>query len=97
MPVRSWSRAISAVRLRLKGNTQHPASLGGTDIFTQAALLGMYDPDRSQNVISMGDQRSWQAFVNVIQGPLNAQKSLQGRGHSYSDRNHYFADAGRSA
>ncbi len=65
---------------KIEGNAQHPASLGGTDIFTQAALLGMYDPDRSQNVISMGDQRSWQAFVNVIHGPLSAQKSLQGAG-----------------
>src|SRR5271165_4982351 len=65
---------------KVEGNEQHPASLGGTDIFAQASILGMYDPDRSQSVVSMGDQRSWQAFVNAIRGPLSAQKALQGAG-----------------
>jgi MoCo/4Fe-4S cofactor protein with predicted Tat translocation signal len=65
---------------KIEGNDQHPASLGGTDIFAQASILGMYDPDRSQSVVSLGDQRSWQAFVNAIHGPLSAQKALQGAG-----------------
>ncbi|MGA9390209.1 MAG: TAT-variant-translocated molybdopterin oxidoreductase [Candidatus Sulfotelmatobacter sp.] len=65
---------------KIEGNAQHPASLGGTDIFAQASILGMYDPDRSQSVVSMGDQRSWQSFVTAIRGPLSAQKALQGAG-----------------
>jgi len=65
---------------KIEGNDKHPASLGGTDIFTQAALLGLYDPDRSQTVISMGDVRSWQAFTGAIRGPLSAQKAVQGAG-----------------
>jgi MoCo/4Fe-4S cofactor protein with predicted Tat translocation signal len=65
---------------KIEGNDQHPASLGGTDIFAQASILGMYDPDRSQSVVSLGDQRSWQSFVNAIRGPLSAQKALQGAG-----------------
>jgi MoCo/4Fe-4S cofactor protein with predicted Tat translocation signal len=65
---------------KIEGNDQHPASLGGTDIFAQAAILTMYDPDRSQSVMSMGDQRSWQSFLTAIRGPLNAQKALQGVG-----------------
>jgi molybdopterin-containing oxidoreductase family iron-sulfur binding subunit len=65
---------------KIEGNDQHPASLGGTDIFAQASILGMYDPDRSQSVMSMGDQRSWQSFLNAIHGPLSAQKALQGAG-----------------
>jgi MoCo/4Fe-4S cofactor protein with predicted Tat translocation signal len=65
---------------KIEGNDQHPASMGGTDIFAQASLLGMYDPDRSQNVASMGDVRSWQAFMAALRGPLAAQKSLQGAG-----------------
>jgi MoCo/4Fe-4S cofactor protein with predicted Tat translocation signal len=65
---------------KIEGNDQHPASLGGTDIFTQAAILGLYDPDRSQSVVSMGDQRSWAAFLGAIRGPLSAQKALQGAG-----------------
>ncbi|MGA9689693.1 MAG: TAT-variant-translocated molybdopterin oxidoreductase [Candidatus Sulfotelmatobacter sp.] len=65
---------------KIEGNDRHPASLGGTDIFAQASILGMYDPDRSQSVVSLGDQRSWQAFVSAIRGPLSAQKALQGTG-----------------
>ena len=65
---------------KIEGNDLHPASLGGTDIFTQASILGLYDPDRSQSVMSMGDQRSWAAFLSAIRGPLSAQKALQGAG-----------------
>src|SRR5438309_1949171 len=65
---------------KIEGNDKHPASLGGTDIFAQAHVLGLYDPDRSQSVTSMGDQRSWQSFLTAIRGPLSAQKTLQGAG-----------------
>ncbi len=65
---------------KIEGNDQHPASLGGTDIFAQASLLTMYDPDRSQTVTSMGEMRSWQAFLDSIRGPLASQKPLQGAG-----------------
>jgi len=65
---------------KIEGNDLHPASMGGTDIFAQASLLGLYDPDRSQTVTSMGDVRSWQAFLGAIRGPLSAQKALQGSG-----------------
>jgi MoCo/4Fe-4S cofactor protein with predicted Tat translocation signal len=65
---------------KIEGNDKHPASLGGTDIFAQAHILGLYDPDRSQSVASMGDQQSWQAFLNALHGPLTAQKALQGAG-----------------
>jgi Fe-S-cluster-containing dehydrogenase component len=54
--------------------------MGGTDIFTQASILGLYDPDRSQTVSSMGDVRSWQHFLEAIRGPLSAQKALKGAG-----------------
>jgi MoCo/4Fe-4S cofactor protein with predicted Tat translocation signal len=65
---------------KIEGNDRHPASLGGTDIFAQAHILGLYDPDRSQSVTELGDQRSWQSFVSAMRGPLSAQKNLQGAG-----------------
>ena len=65
---------------KIEGNDRHPASLGGTDIFAQAHVLGLYDPDRSQSVMSMGDQQSWQALLTALHGPLTAQKALQGAG-----------------
>jgi MoCo/4Fe-4S cofactor protein with predicted Tat translocation signal len=65
---------------KIEGNNLHPASQGGTDIFTQASLLGLYDPDRSQSVVSLGDQRSVTSFLQAIRAPFAGQKSLQGAG-----------------
>jgi len=47
---------------KIEGNPQHPASLGGTDIFAQAAVLQLWDPDRSQAVMRREDVTSWEAF-----------------------------------
>jgi molybdopterin-containing oxidoreductase family iron-sulfur binding subunit len=65
---------------KIEGNPQHPASLGGTDVYAQASLLDLYDPDRAQNVTYMGDIRSWNAFLEAVRGPMNVQKSLAGGG-----------------
>ncbi len=65
---------------KIEGNEQHPASLGGTDVFAQASILGIYDPDRSQTIVYLGDVRTWGNFLEAIRGPLNAQKSVQGAG-----------------
>ena len=65
---------------KIEGNPEHPVSLGGTDVFAQASLLGLYDPDRSQTITYLGDVRSWSALVEAIRGPLNVQKTLQGAG-----------------
>ncbi len=65
---------------KIEGNDKHPASLGGTDVFTQASLLDLYDPDRSQTVLYLGDVRTWGDFVAAMRGPLASQKALQGAG-----------------
>jgi molybdopterin-containing oxidoreductase family iron-sulfur binding subunit len=65
---------------KVEGNEQHPASLGGTDVFAQASILEMYDPDRSQTVTYLGDAYSWGSFLQAVRGPLNVQKGLEGAG-----------------
>lgn len=47
---------------KIEGNPQHPASLGGTDIFAQAAVLQLWDPDRSQTVMRRDDVAGWDDF-----------------------------------
>ncbi len=64
----------------IEGNPDHPASLGGVNIFAQASLLDMYDPDRAQYITYLGQQRSWSAFTTEIRGLMNAQKALKGAG-----------------
>jgi MoCo/4Fe-4S cofactor protein with predicted Tat translocation signal len=65
---------------KVEGNDKHSASLGGTDIFAQASILEMYDPDRSQTINNVGEVRTWGNFVEAIRGPLNGQKAVQGAG-----------------
>src|SRR5262245_51588003 len=42
---------------KIEGNPEHPASLGASDPLTQAAILGLYDPDRSTTVTCLGEIR----------------------------------------
>ena len=65
---------------KIEGNPQHPASLGGTDVYAQASLLDLYDPDRAQNITYMGDVRSWNAFTEAVRGPMSVQKGIAGAG-----------------
>ena len=65
---------------KIEGNPLHPGSLGASDIFAQAAILGLYDPDRSQTLLSLGEIRPWPRFLGAIRAILSAQQPLQGRG-----------------
>jgi molybdopterin-containing oxidoreductase family iron-sulfur binding subunit len=65
---------------KIEGNPEHPASLGATDSLTQAAVLGLYDPDRAQTVTYRGEVRPWSAYQNTIQSALTAQRATRGAG-----------------
>jgi molybdopterin-containing oxidoreductase family iron-sulfur binding subunit len=65
---------------KVEGNLQHPASMGSTDSFTQAAILTLYDPDRSQTVLLRGEVRGWGDFLTAVKDILSSQKSKQGAG-----------------
>ncbi len=65
---------------KVEGNPQHPASLGGTDLYAQASILDLYDPDRAQNITYLGDIRSWNAFMDAVRGPMNVQNKIAGSG-----------------
>jgi MoCo/4Fe-4S cofactor protein with predicted Tat translocation signal len=57
-----------------------PRGSSATDIFTQAAILGLYDPDRSQTLTFREDIRTWTAFVGEMRSALDAQRSKGGAG-----------------
>ncbi len=47
---------------KIEGNKNHPASAGSSNVFMQAEMLNLYDPDRSQMVLSQGRNSSWEAY-----------------------------------
>ena len=81
---------------KIEGNEQHPASLGGTDVFAQASILGMYDPDRSQTIAYLGDVRTWGNFLESNPRTAQRAESRAGSGDSHPDAHGFFSRAGRS-
>jgi len=65
---------------KVEGNPEHPGSLGAADVFAQAAILSLYDPDRSRTITNVGEIRPWPAFLGVMRAALTAQQALKGSG-----------------
>lgn len=65
---------------KIEPNPEHPATLGGTDVFSQGSILTLYDPDRSKTVRYLGDIRPWSEFLPAIQAAMTAQRALKGAG-----------------
>jgi len=85
MPVRGMAQGVLVEShmgrpTKVEGNPEHPASLGATDVFAQASVLTLYDPDRSQTITHLGEISSWSAFVGEIRERLSTQRSTNGAG-----------------
>ena len=65
---------------KVEGNPGHPASLGATDIFAQASVLTLYDPDRSQVVNRGGRISTWAAFLDALNRARDEQRLKKGAG-----------------
>jgi molybdopterin-containing oxidoreductase family iron-sulfur binding subunit len=65
---------------KIEGNEKHPASLGATDAFAQAAILTLYDPDRSQVVINSGRISTWSEFLAAVTRAMQSLKAKRGAG-----------------
>jgi Fe-S-cluster-containing dehydrogenase component len=65
---------------KIEGNAQHPASLGSTDVFAQASVLELWDPDRSQTVVHRGIVSTWEAFAAALSRRLHDLDARHGDG-----------------
>jgi Fe-S-cluster-containing dehydrogenase component len=66
--------------VKVEGNPHHPASLGSTDIFAQASVLNLYDPDRAKSITSGGAISTLDPFVSVLSERLEAVRPKGGSG-----------------
>lgn len=65
---------------KIEGNPEHPATLGGSDIFSQAAILSLYDPDRCETNFYQGEIQPWLSFLGALRSRLAAIKADGGAG-----------------
>src|ERR1700682_227543 len=65
---------------KVEGNPTHPGSLGATDVFAQASVLTLYDPDRSQAVKHKGRPAAFSDLVRSIRYDLAKRKNTGGAG-----------------
>src|SRR5213594_1773496 len=81
---------------KLEGNPDHPNNRNSdandkgssaTDIFSQASILTLYDPDRSQTPLYRGETRPWLQFVAEIRTTIGREndglKVKKGAGLSF--------------
>ena len=66
--------------IKLEGNPDHPACGGATDAFTQAALLGLYDPERSRTPRFQGSVTDWRRFDTAMAGLRAGLDASEGAG-----------------
>jgi molybdopterin-containing oxidoreductase family iron-sulfur binding subunit len=64
--------------IKIDGNPEHPYNQGSSDVFTQATLLDLYDPDRSQHVTFRGENREWAEFAVELRNKVISTKDGTG-------------------
>ncbi len=74
---------------KVEGNPDHPNSRNtdanaigssASDLFAQASILGLYDPDRSQTITYREEIRTWATFLGEMRTALDEQRAKQGAG-----------------
>src|SRR5512142_2669591 len=65
---------------KIEGNPDHPASRGATDVFLQASILELWDPDRSRAIRGGRTIATWNGFFGALEERLRALRARDGRG-----------------
>jgi molybdopterin-containing oxidoreductase family iron-sulfur binding subunit len=66
--------------VKIDGNPEHPMTMGRSDVWMQASILDLYDPDRSQSVAYNGDISTWDLFLADLNVFAREQIDKQGAG-----------------
>ncbi len=71
------ARTRAGHAVKIEGNPQHPASLGATDIFAEAAVLSLHDPHRSHRIRHNGRPQA-PAGLDAVLAALPATLRVNG-------------------
>ncbi len=74
------AKAFDGRPVKVEGNPDHPGSRGSTDVLAQASILGMYDPDRSQEILYRGAPKNWEAFMSEFRAKIEENRADGGAG-----------------
>jgi len=66
--------------IKVDGNPEHPASLGGSNIWMQASILDLYDPDRARTFLHDGEISTWADFISELNQFVREHEADQGAG-----------------
>lgn len=71
LPFAGYGRGVTGLvvnerPVKLEGLAAHPASLGATDVFTELAILDLYDPQRLKAVEGPAGPSNWPAAARAI-------------------------------
>jgi len=64
--------------IKIDGNPDHAYNAGSSDVFSQGALLDLYDPDRSQHTTFEGENREWAEFAQELRKKVTESKDGTG-------------------
>jgi MoCo/4Fe-4S cofactor protein with predicted Tat translocation signal len=66
--------------IKIHGNPDHPSSMGSSNIFTEASILDLYDPDRSRTPKKKNQDSTWAAFGSFWAEAYKKYSANQGEG-----------------
>lgn len=65
---------------KIEGNPKHPSSKGASNLLMQAAILNLYDPDRSDKVRHKGKEKKLEDFRTFWKEQLKKFTAIKGEG-----------------
>jgi len=85
MPTRTGAVPLVAKQhdgrpVKVEGNDRHPSGVGGTDAFTQASILGLYDPDRASRFTRAGNTTPRETALDQVSALAATLAAKQGAG-----------------
>ncbi|MBK8231704.1 MAG: 4Fe-4S dicluster domain-containing protein [Candidatus Eisenbacteria bacterium] len=80
-------RSYDGRPIKIEGNPIHPDNRGGTDGLSQAAILEMYDPDRSRTVVRRDGRQdfhaTWLEWEEFAASQFGQHRTARGRGLAF--------------